>query len=89
MKTKFLPLALLLFIGSSVFSQSFKLGIKGGANLGKISGQSFKDEYHISGTMLALLQLLALVNKFAIQPEVVFNQVNTDTSSHFSDMYSI
>lgn len=85
MKTKFLPLALLLFIGSSVFSQSFSFGIKGGANLGKISGQPFKDEftlgYHVGGFVS-----IGLGKKFGIQPEVLFNQVNVDTSSNFSDV---
>jgi Outer membrane protein beta-barrel domain len=85
MKTKFLPLAVLLFIGSSVFSQSFKLGIKGGANLGKISGKSFRDQYNL-GYHIGAFATIGIGSKFAIQPEVVFNQVNTDTSSHFSDI---
>lgn len=85
MKTKFLPLALLLFIGSSVFSQSFSLGIKGGANLGKISGQAFKDEFTL-GYNVGAFVAIGLGKKFAIQPEVLFNQVNVDTSSNFSDI---
>ena len=86
MKTKLLPLALLLFIGSSAFSQSFSLGIKGGANLGKISGHPFKDEFAL-GYHVGAFSTIGLGKKFAIQPEVVFNQVNVDTSSHFSDIY--
>ncbi len=85
MKTKILSLALLLFIGSSAFSQSFKLGIKGGANLGKISGKSFKDQYKL-GYHIGAFATIGLGGKFAIQPEVVFNQVNTDTSNSFSDI---
>jgi len=87
MKTKFLPLAFLLFIGSSVFSQSFKLGIKGGANLGKISGQSFKDEFNL-GYHVGAFATIGIGKKFAIQPEVTFNQVNTDTSTRFSEIYT-
>jgi hypothetical protein len=86
MKTKFLPLALILFIGSSAFSQSFSLGIKGGANLGKISGQSFKDKFTL-GYHIGAFATIGLGKKFAIQPEVVFNQVNVDTSSNFSQVY--
>ena len=86
MKTKFLPLALLFFIGSTAFSQTFKLGIKGGANLGKISGKSFKDEYNL-GYHIGGFATIGLGDKFAIQPEVVFNQVNTDTSTNFSEIY--
>jgi hypothetical protein len=86
MKTKFLPLALLLCIGTSAFCQSFSLGIKGGANLGKISGHSFKDEFAL-GYHVGAFASIGLGKKFAIQPEVLFNQVNTDTSSKFSDVY--
>jgi Outer membrane protein beta-barrel domain len=86
MKTKLLTIALLLFIGSSAFSQSFSIGIKGGANLGRIDGQAFKDEFAL-GYHLGGFATIALGKKFAIQPEVVFNQVNTDTSTKFSDVY--
>ncbi|MEP6926313.1 MAG: porin family protein [Ginsengibacter sp.] len=86
MKTKILPLALLLFIGSSVFSQSLSFGIKGGANLGKISGHSFKDEFKL-GYHVGAFATIGLGNKFAIQPEVLFNQVNVDTSNSFSQIY--
>ena len=86
MKTKFLPLALLLFIGSSAFSQSFSLGIKGGANLGKISGQAFKDKFTL-GYHVGAFASVGLGKKFAIQPEVFLNQVNVDTASNFSQVY--
>ncbi len=88
MKTKFIPFAILLFISSSLFSQTFKVGIKGGANLGKISGVSFKDEfsfgYHVGG-----FATIGLSKKFAIQPEVLFNQVNNDTTTSFSDIFKV
>ena len=85
MKTKLFSFAILLFISSSVFSQGFSFGIKGGANLGKISGQSFKNEFTLGYHVGAF----ATVNfgKFGIQPEVLFNQTNVDTSSEFSDVY--
>lgn len=88
MKTKIISLAILLFMGSAAFSQTFKLGIKGGANLGKISGESFKDEfslgYHVGG-----FATIGLGGKFAIQPEVLFNQVNNDTTTSFSDVFKV
>ncbi len=87
MKTKLFTFAFLLFIGSSVFSQSFSFGIKGGANLGKISGQAFKDEFTL-GYHAGAFASIGLGKKFAIQPEVLFSQTNVDTSSHFSDVYA-
>ncbi|MDQ6904036.1 MAG: PorT family protein [Bacteroidota bacterium] len=87
MKTKLFTLAFLLFIGPSVFSQSFSLGIKGGANLGKISGQSFKDQFAL-GYHAGVFASIGLGKKFAIQPEVLFSQTNVDTTSKFSDVYA-
>ncbi len=84
MKTKFIPLAILLLISSSLFSQSLTFGIKAGANMGKISGQSFKDEYNLGYHAGAFLTIGG--KKWAIQPEVLFNQVNTDTATSFNQI---
>ncbi len=85
MKTKILGAIVLLFVSSSLFAQGLSLGIKGGATLGKVSGQAFKDQftlgYHVGG--FATIKL----GKFGIQPEVLFNQVNVDTANNFSDIY--
>ena len=86
MKTKLFSFAVLLFISSSVFSQGFSFGIKGGANLGKISGQSFKNEFTLGYHVGAFAGIN--FGKFGIQPEVFFNQTNVDTSSKFSDVYN-
>jgi hypothetical protein len=86
MKTKLLLTAAITIFSISAFSQGFKIGAKGGATLNKISGKTFKEEfsygYHIGG-----FATIGLGNKFAIQPEVFFNQVNVDTSSQFSEIY--
>ncbi len=86
MKVKLLSLAIFCIISSTAFSQSFKLGIKAGATLNKITGQSFDEQftfgYHIGG-----FATLGLGKSLAIQPEVLFNQVNVDSSSSFSSVY--
>ena len=86
MKTKFLLTAAISIISFTAFSQSFKIGVKGGATINKISGQTFKDQftygYHIGG-----FATIGISKKFAIQPEVLFNQVNVDSSGNFSDIY--
>ena len=85
MKIKRLSLAIVCFFASSAFSQSLKIGIKGGATINKITGQSFNDQftwgYHLGG--------FATINfgKVGVQPELLFNQINVDSSSHFSDIY--
>ncbi len=68
-------------------AQGFKVGIKGGADLHKVSGQAFKDQfsfgYHLGGFLD-----IGLSKKVGIQPEVYFSQVNVDTSSQFSSVYA-
>ena len=86
MKNKIIPItALLLFFSSSLFSQGLSIGIKGGANLGKISGHSFKDEFTLGYHVGAFATIGG--EKWAIQPEVLFSQINADTSTRFSDVY--
>jgi hypothetical protein len=85
MKTKLISILVpLFFISSSLFSQHLSFGIKGGANLGKISGQSFKDEF----TLAYHVGVFATISgeKWGIQPEVIFNQVNADTANSFSQV---
>jgi hypothetical protein len=86
MKKKLISLAAVLFIFASSFAQTFHVGIKGGASINKITGKSFNEEftygYHLGG-----FATVGLGGKLSIQPEVLFNQVNTDTSSSFSSVY--
>lgn len=86
MKTKLLFAALVCFISSATMAQKVQIGFKGGATVNKLSGKTFKEEfsfgYHIGGFVS-----LGLGKKLAIQPEVLFNQVNVDTSSSFSSIY--
>ena len=86
MKTKILSLALLTIISTTAFSQKLHIGFKGGASINKLTGKSFKEEfsfgYHLGGFFE-----IGLGKKFGIQPEILFNQVNVDTSSTFSSVY--
>ena len=79
-------MAAMLLIFSTSFSQGLNFGIKGGASINKITGKSFKDEftygYHLGG-----FATIGLGEKFSVQPEVLFNQFKTDTSSTFSSVY--
>ena len=86
MKTKLLILAIFSIMGNAAFSQKLHVGFKGGANINKLTGKSFSDEfsfgYHVGGFFS-----VGLGKKFAIQPEVLFNQINVDTSGDFSTVY--
>lgn len=88
MKKKILPLlafALVLSLGS--FAQgSFHLGIRGGVNLMKVDGASFKQEFK-HGYNLGGFAEINFNEKWGLQPEVVWNQSATRTSERFSDIY--
>jgi len=86
MKAKFfLPLLAALFMSSALMAQ-FHIGIKGGTNITKVNGQSFKDKfeygYHIGG-----FAEIGLGEKFGIQPEVLFNQYSTTVDSNYHHIY--
>ncbi|HEV7331258.1 MAG TPA: porin family protein [Flavisolibacter sp.] len=85
MKRK-LPLFVALLVLAQVSFAQFSIGIKGGANITKIDGRSFSDEfkygYHLGG-----FATIGLGGKFAIQPEVLLNQVQSKTGTEFEDIY--
>jgi len=86
MKAKFfLPLLAALFVSSSLMAQ-FHIGFKGGTNITKVDGYSFKDRfnygYHIGG-----FAEIGLGEKFGIQPEVLFNQYSTTLDSNYNNIY--
>lgn len=67
-------------------AQSFKLGVKVGATTYKIDGMSFSDQfkwgYHLGGVAEIMFS-----PTFGIQPEVLFNQSNTQTGYSFDTLY--
>lgn len=86
MKAKlFLPLLAALLVSQAMMAQ-FHIGIKGGANITKIDGRSFKDQfrygYHVGG-----FAEIGIAGKFGIQPEVVFNQYRTTVDSNYKSLY--
>lgn len=85
MKTKLLTLAAAVLLSTVAMAQ-FHLGVKGGANIIKIDGKSFEDQfrygYHIGGFME-----VRAGNKLVVQPEVLFNQYSTTVDSNFSHIY--
>ena len=85
MKTKLLTLVIVVFTFSAANAQ-FHLGIKGGANMSKITGKSFSEEFEF-GYHLGGFAEIGLGKKFSLQPEVLFNQTNQYTSSEFDDLY--
>jgi hypothetical protein len=85
MKYKLFAIVLSLFLANAAMAQ-FTLGVKAGANIFKVDGKSFKDEfkygYHLGG-----FANIGIGGRFSIQPEVLWNQYQTRTDSTFSNIY--
>lgn len=86
MKAKFfLPLLAAMVMSSAAMAQ-FHIGIKGGSNITKVDGYSFKDQfrygYHVGG-----FAEIGIGQKFWIQPEVLFNQYSTTLDSNYNHIY--
>lgn len=85
MKYKLSAVALFLFLAQASMAQ-FGIGIKAGANIVKVDGKSFSDEfrygYHLGG-----YANIGIGGRFSIQPEVLFNQYQTKTDSSFKSIY--
>jgi hypothetical protein len=83
----FLPLMLLTITVMGTQAQGFHLGVKAGANIFKVDGQSYDNEFKFGYNVGAFAEIN--FNKhIGIQPEVLFNQTNYRTGDRFSDVYS-
>ncbi len=85
MKSKFLFLLAAIMLSNAMMAQ-FHIGVKGGANITKVDGESFKDQfrygYHLGG-----FAEIRMGNKFVLQPEVLFNQYATRLDSSYKNVY--
>jgi len=85
MKTKLLTLFAALMLSQALMAQ-FHIGAKVGANISKVDGKSFKDEFRY-GYQAGGFAEIRLNNKFVLQPEVLFNQYSTRVDSSFKNVY--
>ena len=87
MKTKLAIIAVALLTMQAATAQ-FRIGPKAGANIVKVDGKSFNDEfrygYHIGGFAEIVL---TKDKKLSLQPEVLFNQYSTSLDSNFKSVY--
>jgi len=79
----------LMLLGITVMNsqaQGFHLGVKAGANIFKVDGQSFSQGFHFGYNVGAFSEINFSPN-FGLQPEVMWNQTNYRTGDHFSSIY--
>jgi hypothetical protein len=84
------PLSLFLFaiaLSTFAFAQGFHVGVKGGVNMYKIEGKAFSEEFKHAYNA-GLFTEINFSKKIGIQPEILWNQAQTQTSTRFKDMYN-
>jgi Outer membrane protein beta-barrel domain len=86
MNRKLIVLPALLILSTGIYAQGLKLGVKAGASMNKITGKTFKEQFTF-GYQIGGFAEIKLSNKLGVQPELLFGQVNLDTSSSFSSIY--
>lgn len=89
--------ALLICASLSVFAQRnklsddhenlFRFGAKGGVNVNKITGQSYKAGFNYNYQLGAFVQI-NFARKFGIQPEVNFVQTSSEFTNDANDVYN-
>ncbi len=85
MKTKLVNLSVALLISQLMMAQ-FHLGVKAGANITKVDGKSFKEQFEY-GYNLGGFAEIKLSDKFSFQPEVLFNQYTSTLDSSYKSIY--
>lgn len=69
-------------------AQTFKAGVKFGTTVNKLSGYSFSEKFSF-GYHAGAFAEIKLSDRLFLQPEVLFSQVNTDTSNQFRQLYNL
>src|ERR1700733_322004 len=78
-----LSLTLVLITALNTRAQGFHLGIKAGANIFKVDGQSFDQSFQF-GYNIGGFAELNFTKQWGIQPELMWNQTNYRTGDHFN-----
>ncbi len=83
---KYLIVLIVSIIGISASAQGIKFGPKLGANMGKIEGSGFSDKYALGYHIGGFVEI-NFSKKLGIQPEVLWNQIKSDTVTGFKAVY--
>ncbi|HTB99348.1 MAG TPA: porin family protein [Ferruginibacter sp.] len=87
MKRVFFALIIIISVSSAANAQVFTFGIKAGANINKLTGEAFSNEFSF-GYHAGIFGTIGMGKYWAVQPEVLFSQVNIDTASNTNALYN-
>lgn len=88
MKRILLSAIALVCITAATQAQSFHLGAKVGANLGKIDGTSFQNGFNL-GYQLGAFAEIDFSKTLGIQPELLFSQTNTQVTNSGAQIFNV
>jgi hypothetical protein len=78
---------LLIALAGIANAQRFTVGGKAGANLNKITGMAFNEEYKL-GYHLGAFAEIDVNKNWGIQPELIWNQINTRPASGTNPIFN-
>lgn len=73
------------FMFAQTLSAQFHVGFKAGANITKVDGRSFKEEFKWGYTAGGFAEI-KLSKKLFLQPEVMLNQFNTKLDTNYNNI---
>jgi Outer membrane protein beta-barrel domain len=85
-KTGFLVFTIFILSFSESRAQGFHIGGKIGTNISQITGRSFDQGFQWGFSAGAFAEL-NFTSKWGIQPELLFNQTQTQTASNFDQVF--
>ncbi len=77
----------ILFFGIITQAQDIKWGIKAGSNFTEISGRSFNQNFNLA-YQAGLFSEIDFTNTIGIQPEILFSEISSTTTSGLNAVYS-
>lgn len=88
MKKQFFGIICLMMIGVMADAQgAFRLGVKAGANLNKIDGQTFNQAFDYAYHAGAFAEL-DFTKTFGLQPEVLLSQTSVTRATNVTSLYA-
>jgi hypothetical protein len=87
MKRIIVAFLIIVSIFSVANAQTFTFGIKAGANINKLTGEAFSNEFSF-GYHAGVFGTIGMGKHWALQPEVLFSQVNIDTANSTTAIYN-
>ncbi|HTQ63756.1 MAG TPA: porin family protein [Puia sp.] len=85
-KSFILTFVLVTTLTAGSYAQGFHIGVKGGANITKIDGESFDQGFKLGYTLGGFAEL-NFSKTWGIQPELLWTQSKTTTTNDFNQIY--